>query len=152
MQDNPAVCIFRGGIIQSPWARHPVPAFKPTSETRAVQSSLLLISRQKHPEHPGSGKTKTGKSHPPLGACSQIWVWDMGHRTPSFSIQYHQEKNTSRPSMLSLLFTKLSCSPGLLEIAGKPSSPPGTGDSCSCPFRMSLEEAAAAGRDGDGAG
>lgn len=125
------VCIFRGRIIQSPWAGHSVPAFKPTSKTRAVQPILLLIPWQKRPEHPGSRETKTSKSHPSLGLVARSGCRS---QDTQFFCQYRWEKNTSCPGVLSLLFTRLSCSPGFLEIARKPSSPLAPAIAAHAPF------------------
>lgn len=113
--------IFRDRLIQSPRHRKsPLPvtqSLQATSKTHAVQP-ILLPTRSSRNILP-----KTGNSHPILGLAARSVC---KRQNTLFLSQSIWDTNTSYPSLLSLLFTQLSCSPCILEIAGKPNSPPGT--------------------------
>lgn len=124
MLNNPAapVCIFRCRIIQSPWAGHSVPAFKPTSKTRQCHLSSCLSPSRSSRSIPAAGETKLGSNISPWG----LWP-DLGAvgRTPYFSCCLAGRKTLHFPARYPVyLFTMFSCSPGFPEIAGKSSSSP----------------------------
>lgn len=68
----------------------------------------------------------------PLWACGQIRVQDS--RTPSFSPGTTGRKTPPIPVALALLFTRLSSSPGFLEIPAKPGSASAPAITAHAPF------------------
>lgn len=157
MQGNLAgpVCVFRVRITWSPRHRNqcrgstPAPVFKPTSKTRAVQPpSSCLSPITSSWSIPAPERLKLGSYIPPWG----LWP-DLGVRRQDtqFFSQYHWDKNTSHPGVLSL-FSRLSCSPGFLEIAGKPVIPPAPAIAAHAPFACLRRRLQLLGGDGGNAG